>query len=457
MFSALKMFSIGIGSSSSHTVGPMKAALAFAQLLETKQILQKVKIIQVNLFGSLALTGEGHGTLYAIVSGLAGENPKDIQPEFFLTKFDEVLKNKKIDLLGKHIINFDVSANILLEKTKFLPEHSNAMRFSALGDNQDVLFTEDYFSIGGGFILDKEHIGKSNISNIAGKVPYSFSTAEELFTICEKNNITVAELVMQNELASRSRSEVENEVLDIINAMSNSIKRGITSKESTLPGDINVQRRTPELYRKLNTVDIQNNIANQRLLAMTFAMAVNEENAAFGKIVTAPTNGSAGTIAGVLEYYKTFCKDVTESKLIDFILTAGAIGVLYKTGASISAAEVGCQGEIGVSCSMASAALIAVLGGNLKQVERAAEIAMEHSLGMTCDPIGGLVQIPCIERNGVAASRAIDIAGMVLQESGEGSVSLDQVIKAMLQTGRDMNMHYKETALAGLAVNHVNC
>ena len=457
MLSPLEMFNIGIGSSSSHTVGPMKAALSFVQLLETENILSKVKGLKVNLFGSLALTGEGHGTLYAVISGLCGETPRGIFPEVFLTKYDEVLKKKEIDLLGKHTIIFDPLTELLLEKTKFLPEHPNAMRFTALDENKDILLSKEYFSIGGGFVVDKESVGKKNENKESASVLYSFKNANELFALCQKNKMSVAELVMQSELTSKSRAEVESAVLDIVNAMADSIKRGITTKMRVLPGGINVCRRTPELYQKLNTPDIQTNIANQRLLAMTFAMAVNEENAAFGKIVTAPTNGSAGTIAGVLEYYKTFCQSDTQDKLIDFILTAGAIGVLYKMGSSISAAEVGCQGEIGVSCSMAAAALTAVLGGNLKQVERAAEIAMEHSLGMTCDPVNGLVQIPCIERNGVAASRAIDIAGMVLHESGEGKVSLDAVIKSMLETGRDMNMHYKETSLGGLAVNHVNC
>lgn len=457
MLSSLEMFNIGIGSSSSHTVGPMKAALIFVNLLEAENILPKVKRLQVNLFGSLALTGEGHGTLQAVICGLSGENPKDINSEVFLTRYAEVVKNKKINLLGKHRIFFAVLTDLLLEKTKFLPEHPNAMRFTAIGENNETLLAKEYFSIGGGFVLDKENVGKNNVTKETMAVPYTFKSADELFTLCEINNMSVAQLVIQNELVSKSRIEIDNAVLEIIDAMSDSIKRGITTKMRVLPGGINVKRRTPELYEKLNTPDIQVNIANQRLLAMTYAMAVNEENAAFGKIVTAPTNGSAGTIAGVLEYYKIFCKPETQDKLIEFILTAGAMGILYKSGASISAAEVGCQGEIGVSCSMAAAALTAVLGGSLKQVERAAEIAMEHSLGMTCDPIHGLVQIPCIERNGVAASRAIDIAGMVLHESGEGKVSLDEVIKAMLETGRDMNMHYKETALGGLAVNHVNC
>ena len=499
MLSPLEMFNIGIGSSSSHTVGPMKAALEFVTFLEQQALIKEVKKLKVELFGSLALTGEGHGTPRAIISGLCGENPKDITTDSFTQNYVDAVKKKQLSLLGKYLIKFDPKHDILLEKNKFLPDHANAMRFSVFADNENLLLAKEYFSIGGGFILDKDGNGQKritkrdptshpseksdlsyNIENqfvsreklknefhskagmtaenlVSQDVPYKFSNATELFALCNKHGMSIAELVMQNELSYRSKTEIENTALEIIEAMSKSVERGISSDLTTLPGGINLARRAPGLYKKLNLPDIGTNVADQRLMAMTFAMAVNEENAAFGKIVTAPTNGSAGTIAGVLEYYRRFCPEATREKQIEFILTSGAIGVLYKMGASISAAEVGCQGEIGVSCSMATGGLTAVLGGTLKQVERAAEIAMEHSLGMTCDPVNGLVQIPCIERNGVAASRAIDIAKLVLLESGEGNISLDEVIKTMLQTGRDMNMHYKETALGGLAVNHVNC
>jgi L-serine dehydratase len=456
MLSPLDMFNIGIGSSSSHTVGPMKAALEFVTLLEQKSLIKETQRIKVELFGSLALTGEGHGTLLAIISGLSGENPKDITTPNFMQHYADVSKHSQIFLAGKYLINFDLKHDMVLEKNKFLPEHANGMRFSSLTREGKLLLTKEYFSIGGGFILDKDAMIEKAITPTE-KVPYNFSNATELFALCDKHGLSIAELALQNELSHRSKAEVEKIALEIIDAMGKSVEHGISTRSTVLPGGINLTRRAPGLYKKLNQPGIETNVADQRLMAMTFAMAVNEENAAFGKIVTAPTNGSAGTIAGVLEYYQRFCKPVTTKQQIEFILTAGVIGVLYKMGASISAAEVGCQGEIGVSCSMAAGALTAVLGGTLKQIERAAEIAMEHSLGMTCDPVNGLVQIPCIERNGVAASRAIDIAKLVLLENGEGNISLDEVIKTMLETGRDMNMHYKETALGGLAVNHVNC
>lgn len=454
MLSPLDMFQIGIGSSSSHTVGPMKIALKFVKSLADKKILLHVVMVKVELFGSLALTGEGHATLNAVVSGLAGQNPHDIKTEDFLSIYTTAIKSKKLKLLDEKLINFDPLQDIILEKNIFLKEHPNAMRINAYDKDQSILYSQDYFSVGGGFIIEK---GEAPWQTTEIQIPFPFETAAELFQLCEKNNLMISELVIKNELANKSIEQLEQAVLEIANRMSESVENGINSKIKILPGGINVHRRAPEMYRKLNKDGLENNIASQRLLAMAFAMAVNEENAAFGKVVTAPTNGSAGTIPGVLEYYKRFYKDADKDKVISFILTAGAIGTLYKIGASISAAEVGCQGEIGVSCSMATAALTAVLGGNVKQVMRAAEIAMEHSLGMTCDPVKGLVQVPCIERNGVAASRAIDIAGMALLEDGDGIISLDAVIQTMLSTGLDMNSHYKETALGGLAVNHINC
>ena len=370
---------------------------------------------------------------------------------------DRIKANGYISLLNKYQIKFNYDTDIILHKKEFLPQHANGMRFVAYGDDNELLITREYFSIGGGFILDEDEI-KSGIclDKENYTLPYPFTNAKELMTLCRQHNLSIAQLAWANELARSTADEVKQQVLDIIEVMSSSVKRGV-SMEGILPGSLGVRRRAPGLYKKLTATDFKTLTNEQRLLAMTYAMGVNEENAAFSKIVTAPTNGSAGTIPGVLEYYRNFHDGSTEEKLIEFILTAGAIGVLFKLGASISAAEVGCQGEIGVSCSMAAAALTAVLGGSIIQVEKAAEIAMEHSLGMTCDPIGGLVQVPCIERNGVAASRAIDIANLMLLEPEAGFVSLDEVIKTMLQTGRDMAMHYKETSLGGLAVNMVSC
>jgi L-serine dehydratase len=456
MLGALDMFAIGVGPSSSHTIGPMKAALKFAELLDTQGVLKQVTRLEANLYGSLALTGEGHGTVFAVLNGLCGENPKTVNPDLFLGQAAAIKKNKQINLLSRHNIGFDITRDLLLHKKEFLPEHANGMRFIAYTDN-NVLLSKDYFSIGGGFILDEveiKHLGENIADDIV--IPYPFKTGLELFTLCKKNNFSVAELVTQNELVRKTREQLRIEALEIIDVMHKSVEHGV-SHDGFLPGGLNVRRRAPSLYSKLNIPSINSSLHDQRLLAMAFAIGVNEENAAFGRVVTAPTNGSAGTIPGVLEYYIRYGTDVNDDKLVEFILTAGAIGMLYKFGASISAAEVGCQGEIGVACSMAAAALTAVLGGSLIQVAKAAEIAMEHSLGMTCDPIGGLVQIPCIERNGVAASRAIDIARLSLLEEETGRVSLDDVIKTMMQTGRDMGMRYKETALGGLAVNVVTC
>ncbi len=456
MLGALDMFAIGIGPSSSHTIGPIKAALKFVELLENANLIKQVTRLEANLYGSLALTGEGHGTVFAILNGLSGKNPRTVDPDLFLDLVEQVKKHKQINLLGKHIVDFDITRDLLLHKKEFLPEHANGMSFVAYEDNK-ILLSKQYFSIGGGFIVDDTEM--KNLSNQVGhdiKPPYFFRTAAELFGLCEKNGFSVAELVIRNELVRKTREQLRVEALEIIDVMHQSVLRGI-SIEGFLPGGLEVRRRASGLYNKLNIDSINSSLHDQRLLAMAFAIGVNEENAAFGRVVTAPTNGSAGTIPGVLEYYIRYGNNVTEDKLVEFILTAGAIGMLYKFGASISAAEVGCQGEIGVACSMASAALTAVLGGSLIQIAKAAEIAMEHSLGMTCDPIGGLVQIPCIERNGVAASRAIDIARLALLEEEAGRVSLDDVIKTMLQTGHDMSMRYKETALGGLAVNVVNC
>lgn len=460
MLGPLDMFAIGVGPSSSHTVGPMKAGLEFANYLNTHNLLNQVVQLKAHLYGSLALTGAGHGTFLAVINGLAGQHPKTIDPDTIYSRVDQIKASKKLILGGVHEIDFDYDLDLLIHKDQALPEHSNGMRFIALNQAQQIIYEQEYFSIGGGFILDKQQISQRKESEgLAADIvlPYPFSTAHELFDHCMQHKLSIAELVMANEMVKRSREDVRAEALEIANVMSYSVKRGLAT-QGILPGGLNVKRRAPQLYSKLSNQDL-NLVSHQdqRLLAMTYAIAVNEENAAFSRVVTAPTNGSAGTIPGVLEYYRNFYLGVTDDKIIDFILTAGAIGNLYKYGASISAAEVGCQGEIGVACSMAAGALTAVMGGNVLQVEKAAEIAMEHCLGMTCDPIDGLVQIPCIERNGVAASKAIDIAKLALLEDEPGKVSLDAVIHTMMETGRDMSTRYKETALAGLAVNVVAC
>lgn len=461
MLGALDMFAIGIGPSSSHTIGPMKAALEFVKLLHATNQLDKVTRVQVDLFGSLALTGEGHGTLLAVINGLSGQHPKTINPDSFLTRANLAITRNELNLLQNHLVKFDFLNDILLHKTVFLPEHSNAIRFSAFAKNKELIVIKTYYSIGGGFILDDLQITKQSQVNISSELQptYPFKTANELYEMCQRNKLSIAQLVLENELVRTTEEQVKLDALEIAEVMHQSVIKGCNTS-GILPGILKVKRRAKDLFDKLasnSTDQAPTSTTNQRLLAITYAMAVNEENAAFSRIVTAPTNGSAGTIPGVLEYYRNFYSDVNDAKLIEFILTAGAIGTLYKFGASISAAEVGCQGEIGVACSMAAGALTAVLGGSVAQVMVAAEIAMEHSLGMTCDPIAGLVQIPCIERNGVAASRAIDITKLVLLENKPGLVSLDDIIKTMLQTGRDMSRSYKETSLGGLAVNVVFC
>lgn len=461
MLSPLDMFAIGIGPSSSHTVGPMKAGLEFATHLQSNKLIQNVEHIQAHLYGSLALTGEGHGTFLAVINGLAGQHPKTIDPDTIYSRVDEIKSSGKLLLGAVKNVRFEYDNDLFIHKDMFLPEHANGMKFIAFDKANNIVYQQEYFSIGGGFILDKEQIvnRKSNESanNTHVQIPYPFTTARELFDLCQAHNLSIAELVIANETVNRSKEYVYADAMEIANVMRGSIKRGLV-QDGVLPGGLNVKRRAPHLYNQLMKGDL-NLVSDQdrRLLAMTYAIAVNEENASFSRVVTAPTNGSAGTIPGVLEYYRNFYLGVTDDKIVEFILTAGAIGVLYKYNASISAAEVGCQGEIGVACSMAAAALTAVLGGDVLQVEKSAEIAMEHCLGMTCDPIEGLVQIPCIERNGVAASKAIDIAKLSLLENEPGKVSLDAVINTMMQTGRDMSSRYKETALAGLAVNVVEC
>ncbi|HLX55020.1 MAG TPA: L-serine ammonia-lyase [Aquella sp.] len=456
MLNALDMFGVGIGPSSSHTIGPMRAALLFINRLKDSNLISQVNRLEVNLFGSLALTGEGHGTVLAVLNGLCGEDPKTVNPDEFIMLSEQIKTTGKLYLDGKYPISFDYAQDMQLHKREFLAEHANGICFIAFDANKKELMRRKYFSVGGGFVLDEEQIKSAEVIDDSRPAPYIFKTGDELMALCLRDNLTIAQLAFKNHQARQTEQEIKQEALAIINVMHESVLRGI-SIEGTLPGGLDVRRRAPGLYKKINASNLQNDSGSQRLAAMAYAIGVNEENAAFSRIVTAPTNGAAGTIPGVLEYYRNFCEDATDEKMIDFILTAGTIGLLYKFGASISAAEVGCQGEIGVACSMAAGALTAVLGGSVSQVEKAAEIAMEHSLGMTCDPIGGLVQIPCIERNGVAASRAIDIAKLVLLEPEPGRVSLDNVIKTMMQTGRDMQMQYKETSLGGLAVNVANC
>lgn len=461
LISIFDLFSIGIGPSSSHTVGPMRAARQFAIELEQVQQLQAVTHLEIEVYGSLALTGKGHGTDKAILNGLEGQSPESIIPEQAEPRLHAIIENQTLNLLNQHAIHFDYANDFTFNMKETLPYHSNGMRFRAYTANDRVAKETVYYSIGGGFIVTEAEISQPDplASDVPQSIPYPFSTAQQLFAHCNQQDLTIAEVMVANELTWRSQEEIEAGLLKIDKVMEESITRGIHT-EGILPGGLQVRRRAPQLYRELHESSTPSILHQQDVMNWlnVYALAVNEENAAGGRIVTAPTNGAAGVIPAVLNYYKNFSSNAKKEDILTFLLTAGAIGILYKLGASISAAEVGCQGEIGVASSMAAGAFTAVLGGTLKQIENAAEIAMEHHLGMTCDPVGGLVQIPCIERNAMGAVKAVNAARIALSESGEyKKISLDKVIRTMLQTGKDMNSIYKETSLGGLAVNIVEC
>lgn len=455
--SLFDMFSIGIGPSSSHTVGPMSAAFAFVQLLESEGHFADTSRIKIELYGSLALTGKGHGTDKAILNGLEGKTPESVVPDSMIPRMREIISSQKLLLGGKKELFFDEERDFLFLQKELLPRHSNGMRFSAYDNHQNVLRSQVYYSIGGGFITTEEAFDQSSEDNYAP--PYPFSTAFELMSLCRENKLTIAELMMVNELTWRSKSAIQEGILAIANVMDECINNGC-HHPGILPGGLLLKRRAPDLYKKLiehkgvPSVFEQSDIMNRLNL---YAMAVNEENAAGGRIVTAPTNGAAGIIPAVLKYCQEAHDRLSKEDIYVYFLTAAAIGILYKKGASISGAEVGCQGEVGVASSMAAAGLTAVLGGSIEQIENAAEIAMEHHLGMTCDPVLGLVQIPCIERNAMGAVKAVNASRMALIGDGQHQISLDKVIKTMKQTGMDMQSIYKETSMGGLAVNLPEC
>ncbi|WP_218813974.1 L-serine ammonia-lyase [Rickettsiella endosymbiont of Dermanyssus gallinae] len=444
--SIFDLFSVGIGPSSSHTVGPMKAAYEFVSGLP----LDQVQRVQVDLYGSLALTGRGHATDSAILSGLEGNLPDKVIPEKLPECIQQILAQRQINLGGKKIIPFSEQSDFLFHQKELLPLHTNGMRFTAFDAEGGSLKSQVYYSIGGGFIVTEQQFGKPSPSV---KVPYPFNNAKALFSLCKEHGLTIADIMLANEQALAPDRECRADLLAIANIMQDCVEKGCHA-DGILPGGLQVKRRAPELYKKLKNKETPKSptVTGSFLWPTVYAMAVNEENAAGGRIVTAPTNGAAGIVPAVLTYYRHFYEDVSEKTIADFLLTAGAIALLYKTNASISGAEVGCQGEVGVACSMAAGALTAVLGGTLEQTENAAEMAMEHHLGMTCDPVAGLVQIPCIERNGVGAEKAIKLAYLALMEDGKNKkVSLDKVIETMFVTGKDMMSIYKETSLGGLA------
>jgi L-serine dehydratase len=451
--SVFDLFKIGIGPSSSHTVGPMRAARQFVVDLAGSHRLPATARIKAELFGSLALTGLGHGTDRAVLLGLSGERPELIDPAAVESLILKIRAEESLNVLGQHTLPFLESRDLLFLNSSVLPGHPNAMRFSAFDKARGVLASDVYYSIGGGFIVREGDSQSTDASSLP--VPHPFSNAAELLAIANSRALPIWQVILENECALRPERDVRERLLHIWSLMNACIERGLAT-EGILPGGLNVRRRAPRLLAKLK--------ARQTLDPFTamdwvnaFAMAVNEENAAGGRVVTAPTNGAAGLVPAVGRYYRQFMPAASDEGLFRYLLTAGAIGILYKENASISGAEVGCQGEVGVACSMAAGGLAGALGASNDEVEHAAEIGMEHHLGMTCDPIGGLVQIPCIERNAIGAVKAINACRMAMQESGGHKVSLDQVIRTMYQTGLDMQSTYKETALAGLAVNVKDC
>lgn len=452
--SVFDIFKIGIGPSSSHTMGPMKAARAFMLKLQSQRHLLKTDRIKIDLYGSLALTGKGHGTDKAIIVGLMGEDPQHVDPDTIPNKLAMIRHTGQLTLLGRHLVGFRESRDLLYHYKEVLPKHTNGMRFSAFSKNEALLYSEVFYSIGGGFIVSDEEIDQELSEEKA--CPFPFATAAELLKLCREQQFTIPQLMLANERTWRSDEEINSGLLAIIEAMQLCIRKGCET-EGILPGGLNLKRRAGSLYKKLLELGPPTAQHPQMMNWINvFAMAVNEENAAGGRIVTAPTNGAAGIVPAVLQYYKDFCNG-TEQGCIDFLLAAAAIAILYKLQASISGAEVGCQGEVGVACSMAAGALAAVLGGNIDQIENAAEIGMEHNLGLPCDPPKGLVQIPCIERNAMGAVKAINAAQLALAEDGQHKISLDAVIKTMHQIGKDMKTIYKETSLGGLAVNIPEC
>lgn len=456
--STFDIFSIGIGPSSSHTVGPMRAAVLFLNHLKKFSKPESISSIRIELFGSLALTGKGHGSDKAILLGLMGYLPETVETEKIPELLEEIRQNKQVEINDHCSIMFDEHTDLLYLRTQTLPLHSNGMRFTAFNRNDEEIIQKIYYSVGGGFVVgDDKAEEDSFIDDEEIKVKYPFSSADELLAICKENGISISTLMLENEKSWRKEEIIKEKLDEIYDCMERCISRGIKT-EGILPGGLKVKRRASGLYKRLIT---QKNKNTDPMIIMDwvnlFALAVNEENAGGGQIVTAPTNGAAGIIPAVLKYFTETHHDFEKDHIHRYLLTAAAIGILYKINASISGAEVGCQGEVGVACSMAAGALTEILGGTPEQVENAAEIGMEHNLGLTCDPVGGLVQVPCIERNAMGAIKAINASRLALQGDGSHKVSLDKVIKTMKETGEDMQSKYKETARGGLAVNIIEC
>jgi L-serine dehydratase len=460
--SVFDLFKVGIGPSSSHTVGPMRAARLFAQRLHHEGHQEGVARVRVRLYGSLGATGKGHGSDKAVLLGLAGHEPDTVDIDAIPAILKEIRDGSSLRLLGQHPIAFDERTDLLFLRRESLPFHANGMRFSALDATGDALAERAYYSVGGGFVVSDEVVADGSRQKVIAPdttvLPYPFHSGADLLVLTGREDCSIAELMRRNERHWRSDAEIDAGLLGIWGVMQACVDRGCRTA-GTLPGGFKVRRRAADLYRHLraNPKTPEQDPLQVLDWVNLYALAVNEENAAGGRVVTAPTNGAAGIVPAVLHYYTRFVAGANDAGVIDFLLTAAAIGILYKENASLSGAEVGCQGEVGVACSMAAGALCAVLGGTPAQVENAAEIGMEHHLGLTCDPVGGLVQIPCIERNAIASVKAINAARMALHGDGTHHVSLDKVIKTMRETGADMMTKYKETARGGLAVNIIEC
>jgi L-serine dehydratase len=452
--SVFDLFSIGIGPSSSHTVGPMRAAGLFVRRLRNEELLGSVASVRAELYGSLGATGHGHGTPKAVLLGMEGDSPRTVDVASADERVEAIRTGGRLNLLGEHEIAFSFDDDMVLHRRKALPYHANGMTLWAYDASGAELLTKTYYSVGGGFVVDEDAVGADRIKLDDTVLKYPFRTGDELLRLAEETGLSISALMLENERAWRSEEEIREGLLEIWQVMRDCVARGL-SQEGILPGGLKVRRRAANTARKLRSEG--DPLALSMEWITLYAMAVNEENAAGGRVVTAPTNGAAGIIPAVLHYYVNFVPGADEEGVVRFLLAAGAIGMLFKENASISGAEVGCQGEVGSACSMAAGALAEVLGGSPEQVENAAEIGMEHNLGLTCDPVGGLVQIPCIERNGMAAVKAVTAARMAMRGDGSHKVSLDKVIKTMKDTGADMSVKYKETARGGLAVNIIEC
>ena len=456
--SVFDLFKIGIGPSSSHTVGPMRAARAFAVGLNQADLLKRVHAIKAELYGSLGATGKGHGSDKAVLLGLEGDAPDTVDTESVDARLSALRETRRLRLLGAHEIEFREKEHLIMHRRESLPFHPNGMRFTAFDAGGGALSVKVYYSVGGGFVVDEEAAGADRIVADRTLLAHPFHTSADLIRRCEERRFSISQLMLENEASWRPEAETRAGLLKIWEVMQECVRLGIR-KEGAMPGGLKVRRRAADLYRALlgqPEASLRDPLTVLDWVNL-YALAVNEQNATGGRVVTAPTNGAAGIIPAVLHYYSRFVWSASDDGVERFLLTAAAIGILYKENASISGAEVGCQGEVGVACSMAAGALAEVLGGTVRQVENAAEIGMEHNLGLTCDPVGGLVQVPCIERNAMASIKAINAARMALRGDGKHFVSLDKVIKTMRETGADMKTKYKETARGGLAVNIIEC